>query len=221
MAENARDPLPRGAVRWSYSVAELWADGAVHAVGIVAVLAASIGLSASTAGALPAGELAAVGVYLGTLAASIGISAAYNLWPVTPTKWMLRRFDHSAIYLLIAGTYTPFMVKLGTWWLLAAVWAAAAGGIGLKLLAPGRFDRLAIALYLLLGWSGVAVFRTAVAGLPETVVRLVVLGGVLYSAGVVFHVLDRRFCNAIWHGFVLVAAGAHFGAVAALTQAGA
>lgn len=212
----SRVAAPTDPVRWAYSAAELWADGAVHAVGVVAVAAASAVLLLSIAGSVPGGMLAAVAVYLATLALSLGVSAAYNIWPVTRTKWILRRFDHSAIYGLIAGTYTPFLAQLGDWRLLAAVWTVAAAGMALKLFAPGRFDRLAIALYLLLGWSSVAIFGSVVAALPRAAVWLVVIGGLLYSAGVVFHVLDRRFHNAIWHGFVLAAAGVHFGAVAVL-----
>ena len=216
MPKGDGDTLPRGAVRWAYSAPELWADGAVHAVGIAAAVAASAILLAAVAGSVSNGDLAGLAVYLATLLASIGISAAYNVWPVTRTKWILRRFDHSAIYALIAGIYTPFLVELEAWGLLGLVWAAAAGGITLKLAVPGRFDRLAIALYLLLGWSSIVIFRTVIDGLPEATVWLVAAGGLLYSGGVVFHVLDRRFHNAIWHGFVLLGAGVHFSAVALL-----
>jgi hemolysin III len=214
-------PFPHGAFRLTYSAGELWADGVVHALGIVAAPVAAAILLVSVVGSVPGGHLAAASVYLGTLLFSLAASAAYNVWPVTPTKWILRRFDHSAIYALIAGTYTPFLVAMDSFRMLVLVWVAAAGGIALKLAAPGRFDRLAIALYLALGWSSVAIFHAVVESLPEKVVWLVVAGGVLYSAGIVFHVLDRRFHNAIWHGFVLLAAGVHFGAVALLLRAAA
>ena len=206
-----------GAIVWHYSAPELWADGVVHAIGIAAVLTASVLLVLFLAeSGVPSAQFAAVGIYLGTLAISVSVSAAYNIWPVTRTKWILRRLDHCAIYLLIAGTYTPFMVSLGAWGMLAAVWLLAAAGIALKLLAPGRFDRLAIALYLALGWSSIVIFRTLVSDLPLVVLWLVAIGGVIYSAGVVFHVLDWRFFNAVWHAFVLVAAGVHFSAVTLL-----
>ena len=94
------------------------------------------------------GPYVATTVYLVTLVLSMSLSAAYNIWPISPIKRFLRRFDHSAIYLLIAGTYTPFMAKSGTWWLLAGVWAIAIVGVLLKFLKPDRFDRLSIALYL-------------------------------------------------------------------------
>jgi hemolysin III len=148
----------------------------------------------------------------------LGFSAAYNLWPISRTKWVLRRFDHSAIYVMIAGTYTPFIVqmKIGvvSMGLLIGVWLVAIVGITLKLLLPGRLDRLAILLYLLLGWSGVVFYEPIAAALPSLSLWLLAVGGILYSTGVIFHVWQNlRFQNAIWHGFVLVAACCHYSAV--------
>jgi hemolysin III len=203
-----------GEFRWPYSVAELWADGAVHALGVVLTLVGATALLMAAAGRVSTGQFAAAGVYLATLALSIGASAAYNVWPVSRTKWLLRRLDHSAIYLLIAGTYTPFMVEVGAHRMLALVWCVAAAGIVLKLARPGRFDRLAILLYLALGWSGFAVYDAVAASLSGTVVALIVAGGIAYSVGVVFHVWEKlRFQNAVWHGFVLVASGVFYSAV--------
>jgi hemolysin III len=97
---------------------------------------------------------------------------------------------------------------------MAGVWGTAAVGIVLKLFFPGRFDRLAIVLYLAMGWSGVMVYDVIAAAIPTVTLWLVATGGVLYSAGVVFHVWERlRFQNAIWHGFVLLAASCHYAAV--------
>ncbi|WP_204351040.1 PAQR family membrane homeostasis protein TrhA, partial [Serratia marcescens] len=89
-------------------------------------------------------------------------SATYNLWPVSPVKWLLRRFDHSAIYLLIASTYTPFILEVKdsvfALALLVCVWCVAILGIVLKLRFPGRFDRVAVGIYLAMGWSGVMLY---------------------------------------------------------------
>jgi hemolysin III len=88
----------------------------------------------------------------------------------------------------------------------------------MKLLLPGRFDRLSIALYLFLGWSGVTIFRPVVAVLPATTLWLLAAGGLLYTAGVAFHMWKGlRFHNVIWHGFVLAAALCHYSALFALT----
>ena len=91
------------------------------------------------------------------------LSATYNLWPVSRAKWVLRRFDHSAIYVLIAATYTPFIMRrlkdsIFAMALLIGVWCVAIVGIVLKLLLPGRFDRLSVGLYLAMGWSGFMVY---------------------------------------------------------------
>jgi len=146
------------------------------------------------------------------------ISALYNLWPVSQVKWALRRFDHSAIYLLIAGTYTPFIMqirnKATAIVLLVGVWVGSVAGMALKLCLPGRFDRFAILLYLLLGWSGVMTYETVFGTLPGATLTLLAAGGLFDTVGVVFHVWKGlRFQNAIWHAFVLVAAACHYGAV--------
>jgi hemolysin III len=131
---------------------------------------------------------------------------------------MLRRFDHSAIFVMIAGTYTPFLWQMHGWivplGLLIAVWLAAAAGVALKMMLPRRFDRAAIALYLVLCWSGLFAYETIAAAIPAASLWLLAAGGVLYSTGVIFHSWQRlRFQNAIWHGFVLLAACCHYSAV--------
>lgn len=203
-----------GEVPWRYTRAELWADGVVHAIGVLLACVGTVLFAVFAASGIDRPDLVAALVYLATLLLSIAASAVYNVWPISPTKWLLRRLDHSAIYLLIAGTYTPFMVKMETWCMLAGVWAIAILGVSVKLLRPGRYDRLAIALYLALGWSGVATYDTLITELTPTVIWLIVVGGCTYSLGVIFHIWERlRFQNAIWHSFVLVAASIHFAAV--------
>ncbi|WP_439572206.1 PAQR family membrane homeostasis protein TrhA [Phreatobacter sp.] len=213
---NADDGRPPGMTR-QFDRAELIADGVVHVVGVVAAVFAA---GAMVGIALVRAELAtvsAVAVYAASLIAVLGLSAAYNMWPVSRTKWLLRRFDHAAIWLLIAGTYTPLMIHVGTpvaHALLAGVWAAALAGAVLKLVAPGRFDRVAVIGYLAIAWSGVAIAGEVFATLSTSAIVLLVTGGFLYTAGVVFHLWDRlRFQNAIWHGFVLAAAGCQYGAL--------
>lgn len=203
----------RGEVPWPYTPAETVADGVVHVSGLVFAVSGAVVFLAAIAGVAPAASVAAVALYLSTLILSIAASAAYNLWPVSRTKWLLRRLDHSAIYLLIAGTYTPFMVRMGLFGMLAAVWTIAFAGVVLKLLLPGRYDKVSIGLYLALGWSGVAVWDR-LTSLPEGVLVLICAGGLVYSLGVIFHLWESlRYQNAIWHAFVLVAAAIHYVAV--------
>jgi hemolysin III len=98
--------------------------------------------------------------------------------------------------------------------MLAVVWGAAAIGMAVKLIFPGRFDRLAVLFYLAIGWSGVMILRPVADTLPPTTLWLIAAGGLVYSIGVVFFVWHRlRFQNAVWHAFVVIAAGLHLAAV--------
>jgi hemolysin III len=204
--------------RWQYDRHELIADGIVHGVGVVLALVGVTALIFYATVWTTSGQLLAAWIYGIGLLLSLGISFAYNLWPVSQVKWYLRRFDHSAIFVLIAATYTPFLQR---GWpdptlagMLAAVWLIAAAGIALKFLRPGRYDRLAILLYLAMGWSGVFAAESLRATLSATTILLILIGGLLYSLGVVFYVWQSlRFQNAIWHGFVVVASAVHFSAV--------
>lgn len=207
-----------GAVLWNYDRAELIADGVVHVVGICFGLVAATALIVLTAIYASWLDIAAVSIYVAGLLAMLVLSATYNLWPVSRAKWILRRFDHSAIYLLIAATYTPFIVELKDSYfaiaLLAGVWCVAIVGIWLKLAYPGRFDRLSVGLYLAMGWSGVMLYDAVVKAFPATALGFVLAGGILYSLGVIFHSWRRlRFQNAIWHCFVLLGAACHYTAV--------
>ncbi|MDI6836910.1 MAG: hemolysin III family protein [Rhizobiaceae bacterium] len=201
-----------------YDFHELVADGIVHGIGVVFALVGATALIFYASVWSSYAELAAAWVYGLGLVGALAVSFTYNMWPHSRTKWILRRFDHSAIFVLIAATYTPFLVQGAEdgrmLALLAAIWLFAAGGITLKCLFPGRYDRLAILLYLAMGWSGALAFEPISQALPFVTVLLIVVGGVLYSAGVVFHVWERlRFQNAIWHGFVVAAAAVHYSAV--------
>lgn len=208
---------PAGAI-WDYDRVELIADGVVHAIGVSLGLVGAIAIVVIAAISQHIAKISPVAVYSVGLLSMLGFSAAYNTWPVSHAKSVLRRFDHSAIFVMIAGTYTPFMAQmkgdLVATSLLIGVWLTAVAGIILKLLLPGRFDRVAVALYLLLGWSGVVVCEPVVAALPSLSIWLLAAGGALYSMGVVFYAWrSLRFQNAIWHAFVLVAACCHYSAV--------
>jgi len=204
-------------ITWNYDRGETIADAVVHTLGIALAVAGAALLAIIAARQGTTTEVAAVTIYLAGLLAMVGFSAAYNLWPVSPVKWWLRRFDHSAIYLLIAATYTAFMLPMhGTApiVILAILWAVALAGMAIKLFWPGRFDRTSVGLYLSMGWSGVFAFKLVAAAFAPVTLALIGTGGALYSAGVVFHAWrSLRFQNAIWHGFVLTAALCHYAAV--------
>lgn len=202
-----------GQIPWPYTRPERVVDAVIHALGIAFALVGSptlILLGPPVNGF----ERAALGAYLTTLVCVLGVSAAYNTWPVTRVKWLLRRFDHAAIYLLIAGTYTPFLVRLGAPMLLVYVWVFAAVGVALKLFLPGRYDTLSIVLYVALGWTGVVLARELLDSFSPVTLWLIVGGGCVYTVGIVFHLWQKLpYQNAIWHGFVLTAATIHYAAI--------
>ena len=200
-----------------YTAAERMADAGVHAVGVAASL---LGVAALMLAALhlPAASVASLAVYGFGLIAVFACSAAYHLATEARLKAILRRFDHAAIYVKIAGTYTPFAaIKMGDaagFALLGAVWAITLVGAAAKLLWPGRLVRTSYVLYLAQGWAIVAAFGPFVSAVSGRVIALLVAGGVIYTLGVIFHLWERLpYHNAIWHAFVVVASACHFAAV--------
>jgi len=205
--------------RSAYTRAELLADAAVHGAGIAGAGAAAVFLLAAVVDTGDGAVVVAAAIYAAVLVAMPLVSAAYNLTP--PNRWrdLLRRLDQATIFVMIAGTYTPFgLVALGGVLghaLLALVWIAAVVGVVLKLWHPHWLDtRRSVALYLALGWCALPALGPLAATLGPATLALVGLGGVLYSLGVIFHLWTTLpFHNAIWHGFVVAAAGCHVFAV--------
>src|SRR5260221_4199224 len=159
------------AMHWNYDRAELIADGIVHIIGVCFGLVAATALIVLTAVYASAVGVAAVSVYAAGLLAMLAMSATYNLWPVSRAKWVLRRFDHSAIYILIAATYTPLIMELKDSYfavaLLIGVWCVAIVGVVIKLALPGSYDRLAVGLYLAMGCSGMILYDPVVKARPS------------------------------------------------------
>jgi hemolysin III len=198
--------------------AEFNADALIHAVGCGLGPAGAAALLSVAFSSATQAEFVSLMVYLFGLLSMLGLSAAYNLLPCISRRLALRCLDHSAIYLMIAGTYTAVLAQMNSdaapVGLLIAVWIIAAIGIALKLLLPGRFDRLSLLLYLLLGWSGGLAFGPIATALPSVSLWLLAVGGIIYTIGIIFHRWKSlRFQNAIWHGVVLVAACCHYWAI--------
>ena len=205
--------------RREVSLPERLADGAVHGAALLAGMIAFPILLTHALQTAGIGLFAALAVYALGFFAMWGFSMAYNMTQPSALKWLLRRFDHSMIYVMIAGTYTaliPHLHSAGWAWALGSVvWTGAALGIAVKVALPGRYDRLAVLAYIALGWVGVVAIGPLSAALPGVTLWLIVAGGLTYVAGVAFYLWDRlRFQAAIWHGFVAVAAGLHFAAIA-------
>ena len=200
-----------------YSEVEHRADAVIHVLGVIFAINASLWLLWHATGL---SVLVSVSVYCLGLLLMISFSAAYNLVPHhRPSKQVLRRLDHAAIFIMIAATYTPFAVnRLGHPQgdiVLAAIWLTATAGVALKVLFPRRFEVASLGLYLGMGWMVVTVIKPLAASLAAADFWLLIAGGLVYSAGVVFYVIDRiPYHKAIWHGAVLAAAVLHFTAIA-------
>lgn len=193
------------------------ADLVVHVVGLTLALVGGVVLLAL---AVKAGSItltAGVAIYAAGLLAMLGFSTAYNFAKprFRPT---LRRLDHAGIFLMIAGSYTPFTTQNleGAWALgmTVAVWTVAAAGALCKLCLKNLDRRLWVVLYLTLGWLVLVALKPMLASTAAWAMALLALGGVLYSTGLVFYLNKRlKFARAIWHGHVVAAAGAHWAAV--------
>jgi hemolysin III len=201
-----------------YSPTERLWDAVVHVVGIaVTVIAGGTLLVVATA--ITAPEFApAIALHVGALATVFVISLIFNMTQVDSIKRLFARLDQAAIFLLIAGTYTPILsVLAGTPignTMLTVVWGGALVGVALKLIVPHHFGRLALILYLAIGWSGIAVFKTLSEALPPSTLWLLLAGGTAYSSGIIFHLWERlRFHNVMWHCFVVLGASLHLWAV--------
>ena len=207
----------RQRVPMTYSRAELLSDAAVHVTGVVAALVAVpvlITLAAIWFG--DATTILAAAIYGASLLAMFLCSAANNMIHVPARKDLLRRIDQSAIYVKIAGSYTPFAVLTGTHAgiFLSSVWGAALAGAAIRLFSGARLKWASIGLYLAIGWAGALAGAPMVGALTPTGFGLILAAGCLYTIGVLFFIWERLpFHNTIWHVFVLAASFVLYAAV--------
>jgi hemolysin III len=198
--------------------AEKLVDGWLHGVALTLftfAVGAALGLAIWQGGL---GMASAIAVYAVCVMAMIGCSMAYNLTEEPKRKALLRRFDHAAIFLMIAGSYTPFTtIRFDGAWAISMttiVWALALAGAAGKLFLPGIAKRAWLIFYIALGLMIFVAFGPLVQTVPLAGVILLSIGGLLYVAGVPFYISEKLpFRRAIWHGFVIAAAGVHYAAV--------
>jgi len=201
-----------------YSLGERIADAIIHMLGVAGSLIAVAMMIALAVSTLPFGVTACLLVYGLATIAMFAASAAYHLIPVPDWKLFLRKLDQAAIFIKIAGTYTPFaLIKMGGvagYTLFSVVWAVALSGAVAKLLIQPKRDWFSIPLYLALGWAGLAAIQPLVMAVPSESLVLLGVGGAIYTAGVLFHIWESLpYHNAIWHLFVLAGTACHFAAV--------
>ena len=202
----------------SYSKGEVWADAAAHVIGLIFGLVATVALIITASQHDHFLLILGASLYALGLLATFSFSAAYNLCPPSDTKEFLRRLDHAAIYLMIAGTYTPLLLnRIGGEWgygLLTFVWSVALIGALLKIVFPRRWEMISVALYVGLGWSIVVAINPMMQTLAVDNLILIGVGALIYSVGVIFHLWERLpYQNAIWHWLVLTAAACHYMAI--------
>jgi hemolysin III len=201
-----------------YRASELAADRIIHIMGTLAgAVGAAILVGIATAVAVQPAFSASL-VYSICLVAMLGCSATYNLASNASRRGFLRQLDHAAIFLMIAGTYTPFTTcRLhGVWGIgmTAAIWTGAVTGAAVKLICPRRIERVSTIAYLALGWIIIVGMRPLLSSVDVETAVLIGVGGVLYSIGTGFYLWrGLPFHNAIWHSFVLIAASCHYAAV--------
>ena len=199
-----------------YSQIEDRADLVIHIIGVLFAINAGLWLLFHVTAL---SVVVSVSVYCVGLFAMLSASAAYNLAPEGRAREILRRFDHAAIFIMIAATYTPFAAnRLGEPAgdiILAAIWVCATIGVTLKMLFPRRFELASVAFYIGMGWMIIAVIKPLASHVASADLWLLLGGGLVYCAGVAFYLIERiPFHKAIWHAFVLTAAILQFAAIA-------
>ena len=202
----------------AYDAAEVAADRLVHIIGICLGAVGAIAIVTLAAQNLRPLGVVATSAYAVSLLAMFGFSAAYNLSPPSRMREILRRLDHATIYFLIAGTHSAIALgridTAASHWPAIFAWALAVAGAVIKIVYPRRFERAAVASYVVLGAIVVLSLVPLADALRPGVLTLVVAGAVLYVSGVAVHLWESlRFHNAIWHAMVLSAACCHYAAI--------
>tara|TARA_B100001245_G_scaffold216070_1_gene183660 strand:+ start:228 stop:863 length:636 start_codon:yes stop_codon:yes gene_type:complete len=196
----------------AYSVAEEWLNSISHGLACVAAI---VGLVFMLLRAETSVSVTASAIYGGTLIFMFLASTVYHAVTHQNAKGLLKLFDHSAIYLLIAGTYTPLTLVAigGTLGALATafIWVLALAGVAFKLIARHRFPKVSVMTYLIMGWIALGLIYPLYQALPGSGLWLIVAGGLCFSIGVLFYVAkSKKFTHAIWHLFVIGGCSCHY-----------
>jgi hemolysin III len=214
---------PRALSKRVHSSSEELANVLSHGIGLIAALVGAPILVLAVRGTGSGGFFLGTIVFITATLALYLASMLYHAWPETRTKYTLQIIDHSAIFVLIAGTYTPFALGplRGMWGstILVVVWAGAVFGVLVKVVrGTSRHRKLAMSLYLGIGWCALIIVRPVILKVPPTAVFWLFAGGLAYTAGVLFFVNKRlRYAHFVWHLFVLAGTSCHFLALFACT----
>jgi hemolysin III len=198
-----------------YSLGEEIANSVTHGIGAALSIAAMSILIFIASQNRDAWRIVSFSIYGSTLFILYIASTLYHAFTHEKTKRFFRLMDHSSIFLLIAGTYTPptLIAMRGSWgWtLFCLIWAIAIGGIIFELLYIGKYKFISVSIYVGMGWLAIIAIKPMVEALPDGMMRWIVLGGVFYTLGVVFYVWKKMpYNHAVWHLFVLAGSAMHF-----------
>ena len=197
---------------------EKQADLIVHVVGLTLAVTGGIVLSILAGLYANIGAVVATAIYALCMIAMLSASTIYNQIKPCKARPVLRRLDEAAIFLMIAGSYTPFTTQRfeGLWSVgfTLAVWLIAFGGVAAKMFAPRISDAFWSGVYVLFGWVAVFALKPMIETVHPLALGLLVAGGLIYTAGVFVFISQKvKFRRAIWHGFVVTGAGVHWAAV--------
>ncbi len=198
-----------------YTPAEEIANAITHGIGTLLSIIGLIVLVVMAALSGDAGRIISFSIYGSTLIAAYLASTLYHSLRHPRTRYIFKILDHCSIYLLIAGTYTPILLLslsgAWSWILMSVVWGLALLGIAFKIFFVRRFELVSTLAYIGMGWLAVTAWGELSRNLPAGGMRLLIIGGVVYTAGVVFYRWDRLpYNHAIWHGFVMGGSLCHF-----------
>ena len=201
-----------------YTLGEEIAHGITHGIGAGLSVAGLVVLVILAARRGDVYQIVSFSIYGASLVILYLASTLYHSFQRPRVKQVFRIIDHAAIYLLIAGTYTPFLLvgmrgKLG-WTLLVIIWGLAALGVGFKVLFIHRFEKLSVLTYILMGWLSVAMMKELWINIPVGGLIWLAAGGAAYTVGVIFYALKKiPYMHAVWHLFVLGGSLCHYFAV--------
>lgn len=199
------------------SFGEAVANGITHGLGLILSIIGLVVLVGAAAAQDDITKIVSSILYGVSLIAMYSSSTLYHSFQYPKLRYYLRILDHTSIYLLIAGTYTPFtLVSLrGVWgWsLFAAVWGLAFIGITFKLIFEHRYHVVSVVIYLVMGWMGVVAIKPVMEVLPPTALLWLLAGGIAYTGGIVFYIWKKPYSHTIWHLFVLAGSLCHYIAV--------
>lgn len=208
-------PKQKNDILNQYTASEEIANGITHGIGVLFSIAGLVVLIIKASLHGDAWLIVSFSIFGSTLIILYSASTLYHSISNPLLKIGLKKFDHSAIFLLIAGTYTPFLLvhlrgALG-WSLFGVIWILAATGIVTKLFFIQRVKKISIGLYLSMGWLCLLAMHELVRALPPASISLLIIGGIFYTVGVVFYTWEKLpHHHAVWHLFVLGGSTSHF-----------